>query len=68
MATETIFKIDGMHCSSCAQRLGQTFERRDGVIKADVDPAGTARIRYDETQIDEEQLGQLVRTSGFDLA
>lgn len=68
MATETTLHIDGMHCGSCAQRLGQAFERRDGVIKAEVDPAGTARVRYDETRVNEDELGQLVRSVGFDLA
>jgi copper chaperone CopZ len=68
MATETTLQITGMHCGSRAQRLSGVLQRSDGVIKADVDPAGEARIRFDETRMDEQRLGELVRTAGFDLA
>lgn len=68
MATQATLQIAGMHCGSCAQRLGRVLERHDGVIKAEVDyPAGTAMVRYDETRLDGEQLGQLVRAAGFDI-
>ncbi|AYY13135.1 copper chaperone [Actinobacteria bacterium YIM 96077] len=67
MTLETTLKITGMHCQSCAQRLSQRLERRDGVIKADVDVAGTAKVRYDENRVNAEQLGQVVCTAGFEL-
>lgn len=68
MATETTLQITGMDCSHCAQRLGQSLERAEGVIKAVVDPAGTATVRYDESRLTEEELGVRVRDAGFDLA
>jgi copper chaperone CopZ len=68
MATQTTFQIAGMDCSHCAQRLGQSLERAEGVIKAQVDAAGTATIRYDEARIDEAKLGEQVRVAGFDVA
>jgi cation transport ATPase len=45
MATQTSLQITGMDCSHCAQRLGQSLERLDGVIKAEIDEAGTATVR-----------------------
>ncbi len=68
MAAETVLGIVGMDCSHCAQRLGQALERAEGVIKATVDPAGTASVRYDESRISEQELGQRVRDAGFDIA
>jgi copper chaperone CopZ len=68
MATQATLQIVGMDCSHCAQRLGQALERVEGVIKAQVDPAGTATVRYDENRVRPEELGERVRMAGFDVA
>lgn len=68
MAKETTLEITGMDCSHCASRLEQALERAEGVIKADVDPAGTATVRFDEERIGETGLGERVRAAGFDVA
>lgn len=68
MATETTLDITGMDCSHCASRLGEALERVEGVIKAEVDPAGTATVRFDEERVDEAGLGERVRAAGFDVA
>lgn len=68
MATQTTLQITGMDCGHCAQRLAQALERAEGVIKAEVDTAGTATMRFDESRIGEEQLAGRVREAGFDTA
>lgn len=68
MVTEATVQIAGMDCSHCAQRLGQALERAEGVIHAEVDAAGTAKVRYDESRLSEEGLAQQVRAAGFDVA
>jgi Cd2+/Zn2+-exporting ATPase len=68
MPTQTTLQLAGLDCSHCAQRLGQSLERVDGVITADVDPTGVATVRYNEAQVSEEDLGERVRATGFDLA
>jgi copper chaperone CopZ len=68
MTTETTLEMSGMRCGSCAQQLSLALERRAGVIKARVDPAGAAEIRFDEARLDEEQLGEVIGEAGFDLA
>jgi copper chaperone CopZ len=68
MATQTTLQIAGMDCSHCAQRLGQSLERLDGVINAEIDEAGTATVRYDDNRLSEDELGERVRAVGFDLA
>ncbi len=68
MATETTLQVTGMDCSHCAQRLGSALERAEGVIRAEVDPAGTATVRYDEQRLSEGDLAERVRAAGFDVA
>lgn len=68
MMTERTLQITGMHCGNCAQRLGIALRRNEGVIKADVDAAGSAEIRFDDAKVDEQQLLEVVRASGFDVA
>lgn len=68
MVIETMVQVAGMDCSHCAQRLGQALERVDGVVKADVDAAGTATVRYDESRVSADQLGERVREAGFEVA
>lgn len=65
---EKTLDITGMDCSHCAQRLGQALERAEGVIKATVDPAGTATVRYDEERLGDHDLAERVRAAGFDVA
>jgi copper chaperone CopZ len=68
--------ITGMDCGHCAQRLGQSLERLDGVIRAKVDPVGTAAVRYDEATVSLQEeatvslqeLEEGVRAAGFDVA
>lgn len=67
MATEVTLRIAGMDCSHCASRLGQALQRAEGVIKAEVDEAGTATVRYDEARLSEDDLGERIRAAGFDV-
>ncbi|MFP5252308.1 MAG: heavy-metal-associated domain-containing protein [Actinomycetes bacterium] len=68
MVTEATLRIAGMDCRRCATRLGQALERAEGVIKANVDEAGRATVRYDEARLSEEDLGERVRAAGFEVA
>lgn len=67
MVTQTVLQVAGMDCSHCAERLGQSLERLDGVIKAQVDEAGAATVRFDERRLSEDDLGERVRAAGFDV-
>lgn len=68
MAAQATLQIAGMDCSHCAQRLGDSLERLDGVIRAQVDEAGTATVRYDEEHLSTDELAEGVRDAGFDVA
>lgn len=67
MATQTTLQIAVMDCSHCAQRLGDSLERLHGVIRARVDEAGTATVRYDERRLSTDEFGERVRDAGFDV-
>lgn len=68
MPVETTLHIAGMHCGHCARRLGQSLERMEGVIRAEVDPDGTATVRFDEDRMSQDRLRDGVRAAGFDPA
>ncbi|MFN2557983.1 MAG: heavy-metal-associated domain-containing protein [Nitriliruptorales bacterium] len=68
MATETTFQITGVDCSHCAERLGVSLSRLDGVIKAEVEPVGTLKVRYDEARQSEGDLAKWLHKAGFDVA
>ena len=70
MKTVTVtFKIEGMHCDGCAKNIQSLLERKAGVQKAlaSFDKA-EARILYDSSAINEEQLVALIENSGYRVA
>lgn len=60
------YKVDGMHCASCA-----------AVIEADLEDAGvnascsyakqTIDVEFDEVKVPEEKIKQVVAQSGYQL-
>lgn len=68
MATEATLNIVGVDCRHCAWHLEQALGRAEGVIEAQVDPIGTATVRFDETRIDEGRLSERVHAAGFDVS
>ncbi|HEX2028165.1 MAG TPA: heavy-metal-associated domain-containing protein [Nitriliruptorales bacterium] len=67
MATQTTLQVAWMDCEHCAERLGVSLERLEGVIEAQVDHAGSASIRFDESRVEETELAERVRVAGFDV-
>lgn len=68
MTREVTVQVTGMDCGHCAQRLGSSLERMDGVIRADVDVAGAATVRFDEDRVSETAVAERVRSAGFGVA
>ncbi|MFN2555866.1 MAG: heavy-metal-associated domain-containing protein [Nitriliruptorales bacterium] len=67
MARVIKLQIVGMHCGHCAERLVTSLGRPNGVIRAEVDPSGTATVRYDEARLSQRDLAERVREAGFDI-
>lgn len=60
------FKIQGMHCASCAVRNEASLKKLKGVKDASVNYALTlASVEYDENQVDEKSLHEVVVKNGY---
>ncbi|MBS0420942.1 MAG: heavy-metal-associated domain-containing protein [Proteobacteria bacterium] len=62
----TVFKIQGMNCDACAQRIKGVLEANPAVRMASVSFAeAQARVLYDPQAVQEEFLIETIRKSGF---
>ena len=58
--------IEGMHCTGCSTRLEKVLNNVDGVESAKVSlEEKKADIKYDETQVSEKELIEVVEDAGF---
>ncbi len=63
---EINFKVEGMHCASCAQQVEKELAKLDWVAEARVNPATEkAYVRYREEQGGPEDLFAAVARAGF---
>lgn len=67
-ATRTAsYQVQGFHCSGCADNLGKSLRRIEGVIKADADyGAGQVEVRFDPKRVSDDDLRDGIRTAGFE--
>ncbi len=60
------FKIDGMHCDSCAVDIRETLEDTAGVKQADVDFNGkSAVIDFDDQTVQQQTLVKKLQDIGY---
>jgi len=60
------FKIDGMHCTSCAMNIDFDLEDLDGVKSAKTNYAKeVCEVEYDSSKISLENLKQSIDKSGY---
>ncbi|WP_333839262.1 heavy-metal-associated domain-containing protein [Pelomicrobium sp.] len=63
------WKIDGMHCGGCAQRLQALLARLPGVRRVEVSwPEGRARLLLDPREVSPERLVELIERAGYRVA
>lgn len=63
---EVKLNIEGMHCTGCSTRLEKVLNNVDGVESAKVSlEEKKADIKYDETQVSEKELIEVVEEAGF---
>lgn len=59
-------KIEGMHCTGCSTRLEKVLNNVDGVESAKVSLEDKkADIKYDEAQVNESELKEVIEDAGF---
>lgn len=64
------FRIEGMHCEGCADRICKLLQRQHGVREAHVPFAsgGEATVRFNPHVITRDDLVAVVRQAGYDVA
>lgn len=63
---EVKLNIEGMYCTGCSTRLEKVLNNVDGVKGAKVSlEEKKADIKYDETQVNEKELIEVVEDAGF---
>ncbi|MBU1966669.1 cation transporter [Patescibacteria group bacterium] len=64
-----VFKIDGMHCSSCSINIDGELEDQPGVIEAKTSYAkAKTTITYDSSQISPKQLKQVIEGLDYQVS
>jgi len=68
MATTTKkYRIGGFHCSGCADNLGGSLARLEGVIRAEADyDQAIVEVRFDPERISDDDIHTRIRASGFE--
>jgi copper chaperone CopZ len=65
--TKKIYKIEGMHCTSCALVIESDLE--DAGVKARCSYAKqTLEAEFDEKKISEKSIAEVVKNAGYTLA
>jgi copper chaperone len=64
------FRIEGMHCEGCAERISNLLRGQQGVREAHVPFAsgGEATVRFNPQVITRDDLVTVVRQAGYDVA
>mgnify|MGYP006292142663 FL=1 len=61
-------EIEGMHCAACSSRVEKALNNSEGVKKANVNiSTEKAYITFDPETIDENNLIDVVKESGYDV-
>jgi copper chaperone CopZ len=66
MLFKQIFKVDGMHCTSCAMSIDGDLEDTEGVKEANTNFAkSTTEVRYDTEKIDNQKIIEVIKKAGY---
>lgn len=67
--TQGLFKITGMHCTSCAMNIEGELEDLRGIIKATVNfPKQITQVEYDETVVTTQQIITTIEKLGYQVS
>lgn len=60
------FKIEGMHCTSCAMVIDMDLEDLEGVKSSKTSYAkAETEVKYDSEKIDLEKITETIKKSGY---
>ena len=61
---EARFRIEGMHCAGCVNRLTTTLKKLGGVDVKEVQ-VGSAAVRYDASSFSAQTIADAINRIGF---
>lgn len=68
MIKKIIFKISGMHCTSCAMDIDGTLEDTEGVTKANTNYAKSeTEVRFEEEKVQNDKIITIIKNLGYDV-
>lgn len=60
------FKIEGMHCVSCAMSIDMDLEDLNGVIEAKTNYAKSqTEVEFDEEKVDDKKIVEIISNVGY---
>jgi Cd2+/Zn2+-exporting ATPase len=61
--------VPEMDCPSCAQKVGKSLDRLDGVLDKNLQPTtGTASVSYDASRLTEEDIVGAIENAGYEVS
>jgi copper chaperone CopZ len=68
VATAT-FKVEGMHCDGCADKVKNGLAAAPGIVGVDVDVANkSVRVKYNPDKLDVAKIAKLISDLGYKAA
>lgn len=66
MITKTIFKISGMHCTSCAMNIDGELEDTEGVMESNTNYARQqTEVKFDADKVSENKIVEIIKKVGY---
>lgn len=62
---EFVLQIKGFTCPSCAAGVKSILSQKKGIIEANIETSGKAKILYDETKISQKEILKAIRQLGY---
>ena len=63
------FRVSGMSCRACEQRIETALARVDGVARSDADHrAGQVRVMFDPTRTSEQSVRSRIEQAGYEVS
>lgn len=66
MIKKVLFKISGMHCTSCAFNIDGELEDADGVVESRTNYAkAETQVTFDDTKINTQKILRIIGEVGY---
>lgn len=67
MIKKAVFKISGMHCTSCALDIDGALEDTDGVLESNTSYAKSqTAVKFEEDKINLQRVIEIIQRVGYD--